>query len=573
LPLGRPIVDQIARAHFLRGRREFTGVNVFDASNAGKSLNHSEPSSEVRGHAADVADDASREASKPPPTGRQAAWNYLVFGLSKSSTLIMTMVLARLLTPADFGLFALALLVLNLFDWVKDLGVGAALVQSPKSWNRFAPTGLTLSVLFGVLAGAVLAGTAGVAAGALHHPDLAPMIRVLAIGLTISSLSAIPAARLTRNLDFRRRIAPEFLGAIVKAAVAIVLAVEGLGVWSLVYGQLGGTVVTTVLYWWVARTSVRLGLARREASELLRFGLPVSAVALLAYAIYNVDYLAIGIRLGDEQLGLYTLAYRLPELIVLNLCVVISEVLFSSLSRLQQNRPALADHYLRAVTAVVALTAPLSVALAAVSPAVIETLYGPSYAGAALPLAVLSMYALIYSASFHSGDVYKAIGRPWILTATNAGKFVVMVAPIWWAASHSIVRVAVTLLTIELVHFVVRLWLVRTIAGTALRDLLKAVLRPLPAAACVGAVMYGVAHLAAPLTAPVVLIVAASAGLPAYIIAIRLTAPDLFRTAVAAIRSVRHRADPAPMTGVPSDVPSAAQHRAGSEPDSEGKSL
>jgi PST family polysaccharide transporter len=211
--------------------------------------------------------------------------------------------------------------------------------------------------------------------------------------------------------------------------------------------------------------------------------------------------------------------------------------------------------------------------LAAVSPAVIETLYGPSYAGAALPLAVLSMYALIYSASFHSGDVYKAIGRPWILTATNAGKFVVMVAPIWWAASHSIVRVAVTLLTIELVHFVVRLWLVRTIAGTALRDLLKAVLRPLPAAACVGAVMYGVAHLAAPLTAPVVLIVAASAGLPAYIIAIRLTAPDLFRTAVAAIRSVRHRADPAPMTGVPSDVPSAAQHRAGSEPDSEGKSL
>ena len=195
------------------------------------------------GHRAD--DEASPAIA--PPTGRQAAWNYLVFGLSKSSTLIMTVVAARLLVPADFGLFALALLVVNLFDYMKDLGVSAPLVQRPGNWDRLAPTGLTLSVVFGVVFGAALAVAAPLGAAVLHEPRLTSLIQVLAIGLTISALGVIPAARLRRDLDFRKRIWPEFLGALVKAALTISLAATGTGVWSLVYGQLAGTIVTTVV--------------------------------------------------------------------------------------------------------------------------------------------------------------------------------------------------------------------------------------------------------------------------------------------------------------------------------------
>lgn len=478
---------------------------------------------------------------KSPPTGRQAAWNYLIFGLSKSSTLIMTVVVARLLSPADFGLFALALLVVNLFDYVKDLGVGAALVQNRREWKHLAPTGLTLSVLFGILASAVLAGTAGITAGALNHPELASLIRVLAIGLLISSLSAIPAARLRRDLDFRRRILPEFLGALVKASLTIALAAEGMGVWSLAYGQLAGTVVTTILYWWVGRTTVRFGFDSDEARELVRFGIPVSAVTLLAFAIYNVDYLIIGFRLGDEQLGLYTLAYRLPELVVLNLCIVISEVLFSSLSRLQHDRPALAQHYLQVLSVVTALTAPISVALAAAAPFIIGTLYGATYSGSAAVTAVLALYALIYSASFHSGDVYKAIGRPSILTVINVGKIVLMIGPIWWAAGHGIVMVAFALLVVEVVHFGVRMIIVRAVAELRWTDLLKAALQPLPAAALMGGVMVGVGHVAESLPPVVALLVTVAAGLPTYLLALRFTAPGLFDAGVTVVRSARAR--------------------------------
>ena len=369
-----------------------------------------------------IQDERSATSESTPQTGRQAAWNYLVFGLSKSSTLIMTIVAARLLDPADFGLFTLALLVVNLFDYMKDLGVGAALVQSPGQWDRLAPTGLTLSAIFGVVAGTSLAVFAPFGAELVRQPQLTPLIRVLAIGLTISAFSVIPAARLRRDLDFRQRIWPEFVGSAVKAILTIGLAAAGHGVWSLVYGQLAGTVLTTVLYWVVARTPVVFGFDRQQARSLIRYGSALTGVALLSFAMFNTDYLFIGIRRGDVQLGLYTLAYRLPDLLVLALCNVISEVLFSSLSRLQHARERLSEHFLQVMAVTMALSAPISVALATVAPAVVGTLYGPQYAGAAPVLVVLSVYGLLFSVSWHAGDVFKAIGRPSLLLATGTGQ-------------------------------------------------------------------------------------------------------------------------------------------------------
>lgn len=121
--------------------------------------------------------------------------------------------------------------------------------------------------------------------------------------------------------------------------------------------------MTTVLYWFIGRTYPRPALDVGVARELIRFGIRVTAVTLLAYAIYNVDYMAVGTRLGETDLGLYTLAYRIPELLVLNLCIVVSEVLFSALSSLQHDRESLTRHYLQTLAVVAALTTPIGIML------------------------------------------------------------------------------------------------------------------------------------------------------------------------------------------------------------------
>lgn len=473
---------------------------------------------------------------KPPSTGRQTAWNYLIFALSKSSTLVMTVVVARLLDPTEFGLFALALLVANLFDYVKDLGIAAALVQNPREWNLLAPTGLTLSVIFGVVASGVLAGTADLTAAALGHPELTELIRVLAIALAISALSTIPAAWLRRSMNFSARLAPEALGALTKTGLTIGLAVAGYGVWSLVYGQLAAVVVMTVLYWVVARTRPRFAYDGAVTRELVRFGIPVTAVTLLAYAIYNVDYLAVGKRLGASELGLYTLAYRIPELVVLSLCVVVSEVLFSALSRLQHDRESLTAHYMEALVVVVALTAPIGIGLAVTARPLVATLYGGEYAGSAPILSVLAVYTVVYSASFHAGDVFKAMGKPGILTALNAGKLVVLVGPIWWAAGHSATLVAWALLATEVVHFVVRMAVLQRLTSLRLTALAGALLRPAAAALPMGAVLLGLGRVTAGLPAPFELALLIVVGILVYVALLRFTAPRLVAAATQMVR-------------------------------------
>lgn len=475
-------------------------------------------------------------ATESPETGRQAAWNYLIFVLSKSSTLIMTVVVARMLEPAEFGLFALTLLVVNLFDYVKDLGVGAALVQNRREWHVIARTGLTLSVAFGLSAAALLAATAPLTARALGHPDLVAFIRVLAIGLAISAFSTIPAAWLRRSMNFQARLIPEALGALTKTGLTIGLAATGHGVWSLVYGQLAATVVMTVLYWVVARTYPRPALDRSVTRDLIRFGIPVTAVTLLAYAIYNVDYLAVGTRLGTDELGLYTLAYRLPELLVLNLCIVVSEVLFSALSGLQHDRGSLMGHYLQAVGVVVALTAPIGVGLAAAAGPVVATMYGGNYAGSAPILSVLAIYTVVYSASFHAGDVFKAIGRPGILTAINAGKLVVLIGPVWWAAGHSATMVAWALLGTEALHFLVRMAVLQRMMGARWTALAGAVLRPVAAAVPMGVVLLVLGRFMENLPAPLELGLLIAAGIGVYVVFLRFTAPQLVVTASQMVR-------------------------------------
>lgn len=503
---------------------------------------------------------APPEVSRPDVSGPgvsrrttvQVVWNYLVFALSKSSTLIMTIVLARLLTPADFGLFALALVVVNLFDYVKDLGVGAALVQSRERWSRIAPTGLTLSVAFGVLAGGGLAATADLTAAALGHPALAPLVRVLAVALAVSALSTVPAARMRRRLDFRRRLLPEFAGAVAKTVLSVWLAVAGFGVWSLVYGQLAAVAVTTALYWLVARQAPRPGWDRAAGRGLVGFGMPVTAVTLVAFAIYNVAYVIVGIRLGDAELGLFSLAYRLPELIVLNLCVVVSDVVFSAMSRMQDDRPGLAGYFTGVLTAVVAVTAPIGVAMAVTATDVVALMYGPAFAGAADDLALLALFAVVYSASFHSGDVYKAIGRPGILTAINVAKLALMVLPLWFATAYGTAAVAATLLAVELVHFAIRMLVVRAVLGIRLRVLLAAGCRPLPAAAAMALAMLGVAALLPGWPPAVRIALLGALGLLVYPAVLAVTAPGLARRAV---RVLHRRSARPPGTVDPTPAP------------------
>ena len=401
--------------------------------------------------------DADSVVTQPDPVagasaGTASAWNVVVYGAGKLVTLVSTLVLARLLAPEAFGLVALALLAVNLFDRFKDLGVGPALVRHPGSLREVGPTGAVLVLATSSLLAVSCFGLAPWISALLTTGDdtaeVTSIVRALAAWLFISGLAILPDVALRRTLEFRLRAVPELAGTVVKAAVSIVLALRGWGAWALVWGQLAGAVLTTSGYAVLSRSRLRFGFGwdRSVARDLVRFGSSLTTVGVLALVLDNLDYFVIGRRLGAEDLGYYTMAFRLPELLVVGVCIVVGQVLFASFT-----------------TMVSLLTVPLGVGLAALAPEVVDLMLGPQFVPSVPLLQLLGLYSAAYSLSFFAGEVYKAIDRARILIWVSLVRLVVFAPVLWWAAGHSVGRVALAFLLLHLVFVVVRLVILRSV--------------------------------------------------------------------------------------------------------------
>src|SRR5262249_41803061 len=221
-------------------------------------------------------------------------------------------VLARLLTPADFGLTALALVVIGFAQPIGDLGIAGAVVQRRDLTERHLRAACTLSTLVGVLVTILIAASAPLAAFAMRDARVTPILRALGCAFAIQGVSAAARALLRRRLDFQRLFFIDTASYLIGyGLVATTLALMGDGVWSLVWGSLVQTVVMAAAQIASARHPMRPILAARETRELLHFGVGAGTSSWINYLALNADNFIVGRTLGAASLGLYARAYTL----------------------------------------------------------------------------------------------------------------------------------------------------------------------------------------------------------------------------------------------------------------------
>ena len=356
--------------------------------------------------------------------------------------------------PEEFGVVAFALALVAYLD-VIGIALSSALVQRADAKDaRIASTAFWLGLAAAVVLVALAWLLAPLAARWGPEGDLVWLIRVLSLQLIFTALSATPAGLLTHGLDFRRLFAPEFASGLVKGVVSVALALGGAGVWSLVAGQLAGAAVGTVVIWAVASWRPRLVIVRGVVPPIVRFGAGIVAVAVLGQGIQNVDYLIVGARLGAEALGLYMLAFKLPELTVFALSDVAWRVLFPYYARLRDDAPTegagrLAAGYVESVRLGALVTFPLGATMAALAVPLVLLLYGDAWRESALPMALIALWAPLTGIAGMPGTVFKAVGRPGLLTQTSAVYFAVLFPALLVGSAWGIAAVAA-------VHVVVR---------------------------------------------------------------------------------------------------------------------
>ncbi len=400
-------------------------------------------------------------------------WNYASFALGKALVFITTAVLARLLTPDEFGIVAFATLSISYLSILKDLGLGAALIQRRQNVEKVANTVFTLNLLLGASLTLIAMIIAPLVAAFFREPLIIPILRWLSLTFVLNSLGSIHIVRLQRELEFRRKLIPDLGRAIVKGIVSIAMALLGFGVWSLVVGQLAGVLVAVVLAWvafpWRPRLTINTGLAK----GLLSYGLSVVGIDGLTIATDNLDYLIIGRIFGNTALGIYTLAFRLPELLVLNPLWVTASAIFPAFATIQDQPAALRRGFLSTVRFVEILSVPLSVGLMMVADPLVRVTFGEQWLSAIPIVRILALFVLVRSIGFNAGDIYKAVGRPDILVKLEVLNMVVLVPALWIGSYFGLVGVAFGHLIASLVRMVADLVVATRFVKVSLLDILR----------------------------------------------------------------------------------------------------
>ena len=373
-------------------------------------------------------------------TLRGAGWAYGSYVGGRLLVLASTALLARLLAPAEFGLVALALIFIALLETVADLGLSQSLVIVREVVLEHANTVFTASVLVGTGLACATAAVAPLAALFFDEPALVGLLPVLGANFLLRSLGTTHYALAQRRIDFRSRTAAELADVAVRGMVGITLALLGLGAWSLVLGYLAGTAALTLVLWVRVRWRPSLRLRRDHLRTLWRFGGALTGLDVIAAAIANADYVFIGRVLGPASLGLYSLGFRIPELLILNLSVVAAQVLFPAFAAL--DRDALRRAYLTSLRYTLMVALPSAVGLAVLAEPLTLALFGDAWRGAIPATQLLTLYALGVAIGIPAGSAYKALGRVKVLLLLAIPRAGLLIAALLAFGSHGIVAVA-----------------------------------------------------------------------------------------------------------------------------------
>lgn len=317
-------------------------------------------------------------------------------GITFVLRLLYIVVMARLLSPSEFGLVAMATVVTGIYDLFRDGGLSAAAIQQPTITEEQKSTLFWVNISIGAILTAICLLTAPILSRFYHEPRLFWVTVGISGGFLFSAAGAQYAAMLHRDLRYVTLTSIDVLSVAVNIAAAIAMAATGFGYWALVAPSVGATVINTVAMW--LAVGWKPGLPRHNTGimEMLKFGGTVSLNNLLVYVAYNFDKLLLGRFWGADALGLYSRAYQLINIPTTQLNHAIGGVAFSALSRIQNDRMRYKNYFIKGYSITIAFTAPITLFSAAFADDIIRVAMGPRWEAAAIIFRLLTPTVLFF---------------------------------------------------------------------------------------------------------------------------------------------------------------------------------
>lgn len=401
----------------------------------------------------------------------------------KVLTFASTLVLARVLDPADFGLVGYALLMLGFLTVLKSGGMGRAIIYRQDLTDDEAGEVFVISMAFALVFTCVAWLLAPAVATFFAQPQMTLVARVLSLSFIINALGETHESQLKKRMQFGRAFTPAIVFSIVRGLVSVALAIAGFGYWSLVWGQLCGDAAYTLSCWGLFRWLPRLRLRRATAATLLRYGLHVVLLELIALAVINADEVIVGKQLGSTALGLYSVAYTLAQICTISLASAVSVAVFPAFAVAQYDHAALRAGYLDVLRYTALVLAPVGAGLLVTAPAFVHAFFTSSWWPMIPVIQALAVYGAIFAIGWSAGDVWLARGRPDIQWKLDSGQLVMLVPALLLGAKvDGITGVAVAQVVAIVPYSAARFWLIHRTLGVSFREIGSRLRVPLVAA-------------------------------------------------------------------------------------------
>jgi lipopolysaccharide exporter len=331
--------------------------------------------------------------------------------LLRLANVLLTAVIARILSPHDFGVFAVALTAYGIISSLGELGVSSCLIRADLDIDRLAPTVTTISVISSVIFAGAMAALARPIATALGSVAAVGPVRVLALAVLLLGVFAVPTAQMARDFKQDKVFLANAIAFVPSTVLLIILAEAGSGAmafaWSMVVRQL---VVGCVLFVSAPRY-YRPGLTRTALSVVLTFGIPLAAANFVNFTLLNVDYAFVGHLLGAVSLGIYLLAFAVASWPSALLGGVINNVSMPAFSRVKHDSALLMNAMAAAVRAVSLIVMPICAMLIALAHPLVLALYGQKWKAVANVLVILALYSAIFVICLLFANMLTSLGR------------------------------------------------------------------------------------------------------------------------------------------------------------------
>jgi O-antigen/teichoic acid export membrane protein len=373
-------------------------------------------------------------------------------------TFVVSIILARLLDPEVYGTIAIVTVFTSIMQVFVDSGLGNALVQKKESDSLDFNSVFFFNLVFCIVLYTALFFFAPLIAWFYEKPELTSVLRVLGLTLVISGVKNIQQAYVTKHMLFRKFFFATLGGTIGAAIIGIIMAYKGYGVWALVIQNLFNQFVDTLFLWITVKWKPSLSFSFKRLKSLLSYGWKLLAAKLLDSVFEDIRTLIIGKWYSSSDLAYYNRGKHIPQLLVSNISTSIDGVLFSTLSKEQDNLTHVKNMTRRSIKITSYIVLPLLFGVAAIAEVFINVLLTEKWLASVPYLRIFCFSLALHPILIANTNAIKAIGRSDIYLKLETIRKIVGLTTLIIAVWFGPMAIAISVLANSLINMVVNAW-------------------------------------------------------------------------------------------------------------------